>query len=168
MVNNGKTARSIDAHKILVMLRLTNDAIYRIRQQELKKVNLTPEQAITILNIHFLGERATASELARYSFRERASMAEILSRLEKNGLIIKTPDKHRKNVMRIRLSARGEEFHRKALKINSIKSIINTLSEEEREQLWLLLDKLKDQALRKLKIDLKTFSRFFKELSELG
>jgi len=162
-----KSARSIDAHKILVMLRLTNDAIYRIRQQELKKAKLTPEQAITILNIHFLGERATAAELARYSFRERASMAEILARLEKNGLITKTPDKNRKNVMKIRLTVEGERFHREALRIDSVTSIVNTLSEKEREQLWMLLDKLKDQALKKLKIDLKTFASFFKELSDL-
>jgi DNA-binding MarR family transcriptional regulator len=167
-MSKARPAKSIDAHKILVMLRLTNDAIYRIRQQELKKAGLTPEQAIALLNIHFLGERATAAELARYSFRERASMAEILARLEKNGLITRAPDKKRRNIIKISLTPQGEKAHGEALKITSIKSIVNTLSEEEREQLWSLLDKLKDQALKKLKIDLKTFSRFFKELSDLG
>jgi len=167
MIIATNSSKSTDAHKILVMLRLTNDAIYRIRQKELRKSGLTPEQAITLINIKLLGNDTTAAELARYSFRERASMAEILRRLHKNGLIIRRHDVNRKNIIKISLSVKGEKYYSKSLKIDAIESIVNLLSDTEKEQLWVLLDKIKNQALRKLKIDVKTFEDFFNKLSGL-
>jgi DNA-binding MarR family transcriptional regulator len=56
----------------------------------------------------------------------------------------------KKTLQEITLTEKGKEAYRQSLKRESIHEILSCLSEEEREQLWSILKKLRDRALERL------------------
>jgi len=76
--------------KLLAMIRQTSDALIKVRQKELKKFGITPEQSGALAVIYALEGQATAAELSRVLFRKPNSMTILLRRLEKQGMIKKT------------------------------------------------------------------------------
>jgi len=161
MAETAKFEEVIDGHRLLSILRQTHDAILKIRQRELSKYDLTPEQASALMVIHTLKGNATTAEISRRLFRESNSITVLLRRLEKRGLISKRPDVHRKNIIRISLTERGKEAYQNALKIDAFERIIKKFSVRKRKQLWQLLEKLRNHALKEMLLDVDSFVDFF-------
>ena len=113
------------------------------------------KQAMALLIIQAIDEPVTAADVSRWSFRETHTVTDILSRMEKQGLIRRDKNLHRKNLVRISLTAKGEEVYNKSLKRESIKRIMSVLSEEERLKLSLYLEKLWNKALHELRMEQK-------------
>jgi DNA-binding MarR family transcriptional regulator len=155
-----------DGHALLSMLRQTHDAILKIRQRELNKYDLTPEQAAAVMVIHALKGRATTAEISRRLFRESNSITVLVKRLEKRGFIKRVPDDKRRNIIRISLTEKGNEAYYNALQIEAFNKIIKKFSIRKRQQLWKLLEKLRNYALKDMSYDVKSFSDFSAMLKE--
>ena len=133
-----------------MLIRQTRDAINRIREDELSPHGISPSQAVVLLVINSIGKKATPAEISRWLFRQPHSVAGILNRMERNGLIRKTKDLDRKNMIRIGMTKKGQRAYRDSFKRESSSKVINCLSQKERQQLKSLLEKLRNRAFEEL------------------
>lgn len=141
--------------ELLVSLLHTTNAIVRARERELHQYGMTYMQAAVLFTIKAIGEEATPAEISRWLFREPHSVSGLLTRMEKTGLITKTKDLKRKNMVRVALTKKGEESFERSIRRESIHQIMSSLSKEERELLRSTLRVLRKKALKELGIDRK-------------
>jgi DNA-binding MarR family transcriptional regulator len=62
--------------------------------------------------------------------------------MKETGLVNKVKDLEKKNLIRIELTSKGRKAYKQALTRESIHKVMSCLSEEERRQLDMLLEKL--------------------------
>jgi len=79
--------------------------------------------------------------------REPHSVSGILMRMEKQGLLKRTKNMERKNLIRITLTAKGESALKQAMKKEGVKHVLSKLSEEQRRQLKQSLLALKEAGM---------------------
>jgi DNA-binding MarR family transcriptional regulator len=70
--------------------------------------------------------------------------------MEKEGLVRKTKDLERKNLIRVSLTEKGQQAYYQSSRLESVHRIMSSLSEEERQQLSSCLETLRDRALKEL------------------
>lgn len=131
----------------LALLHLTVSAILKARQKELYKYGISNMQAAILSLIQVIGDKATPAELSRWLFRAPHSVSNLVSRMEKKGLVKKVNDLDRKNLVRVAITEKGQQVYDESGKMKSVNRIMSALSEEERQQLWSCLNKLWDGAL---------------------
>jgi DNA-binding MarR family transcriptional regulator len=127
---------------IWVAARIVNDALILARVGELEKFKITPRQLSVLFMIDTLGQRATPAEIARGALRRPHTVSHMLSMLEKDGLIEKHADLPRANQVRIAFTEKGRKVYEKTLRRDSVKRVLGTLTEGEREQYRQVLAKL--------------------------
>jgi len=93
---------------------------------------------------------ATPAEISRWLFREPNTVSQLLTRMEKQGLIRKAKDLERKNLVRITLTEKGEEAYQGQTEMRVISKILSSLSPKERDKLGSYLKKLRDVAIIEL------------------
>ena len=142
-------------YKLWVLLYQTRDALLKARKQELKRYGISPMRTAVLFVIQAIGNKATPAEISRWLFREPNSVSEILSRMEKAGLVRKVRDLGRNNSVRVAITEKGQQALYQATKTESIHRIVSSLSEEERQQLRSLLKTLRNEALNELKLSVK-------------
>jgi DNA-binding MarR family transcriptional regulator len=142
-----------DIVKLSYLLKQTSEAINRYRERDLRRYHITPEQAGVLRCIYNYGEKATPTVLTRWLSRKPSSVSVLLGRMEKHGLILKTADSKKKNVIRLSLTERGLEAYRYASEYNSFVNVFEALSPDKLLQLWDLLKPLLDRALKNLPHD---------------
>lgn len=91
-------------YKLWVLLRQAADAIYKARSKELSPLGLSPMASAILFIILAIGERATPAEISRWMFREAHSVSGLLDRMEEKGLVRRTKDLEKKNLVRISLT----------------------------------------------------------------
>ncbi|MFC2017750.1 MarR family winged helix-turn-helix transcriptional regulator [Chloroflexota bacterium] len=96
--------------------------------------------------------RLSPTEISRVLLREPHTMAALINRMEKQGLIKKTKDHRMKNIKRISLTRKGEEFYTKAMAVGTPSQLLSCLSPEEKESLRVCSEKIRNEALRHLTI----------------
>jgi DNA-binding MarR family transcriptional regulator len=156
-----KDKNIIESYRLFQLMRFTADAIHRSREYELKKYNLTPEQAGALVCILSLGNKATQAELSRWLFRLPNSITILINRMEKLGLVKKTPDKKRRNINRLSLTKKGYESYQHSIEFEAFYPIIDILPEAERRQLWSSLEIIREKVFENLHLDIKTYSGCF-------
>jgi DNA-binding MarR family transcriptional regulator len=105
-------------------------------------------QAAVLFQVDFIGDEATPAKISRAILRRAHSVSGLLDRMEKDGLIKRAKDMERKNLVRVRLTEKGKKALKNAAKRESIRNIPTVLSSEEHQQLYSLLLKLREKALR--------------------
>ncbi len=123
--------------------------VHKARVQELLKYDITPEQAGILFSTkaaEAFGHDKTLTTISRFTVLEPHSVSEILSRMEKNGLITKT--KGTRNVLSINITEKGQHAYELSTKREPIRDVMSCLSEGERQQLDRLLKKLLRVAIR--------------------
>ena len=140
-------------YKLWGLLHQVKHAIARARGRELSRYGITNTKAAALFVIQAIGHQATPSEISRWLFREPHSVSNLLSRMEKEGLITKANDLDRKNLIRVALTDKGHQLYNQSAKRESIHWIMSSLSDEERRQLLSFLTTLRRRALQKLGID---------------
>ncbi len=161
MLNSKEAENKINSYALLAIFRQTHDAILKVRQKELRSSDITPEQMGALTAIKAIGPQATAAELSRWLFRNPDSMTILLRRLEKKGLIKKTPDAKRKNVIRLSLTKAGDTAYSKASNAKLAISIFDSLTARNKAQLWSILGKIRKRALDNLDMDEDNYCGFF-------
>ena len=128
--------------------------MWAARQLELGEFDVSVRQAATLYAIHHLSDNASLPNISRWVFQKTHSISELISRMEKRGLVTKVKDIPKSKHIRITLRKKGNEIYRdKTSKAELIGKIINTLSEEEREQLSSILQKLLKTTVIELAIE---------------
>jgi DNA-binding MarR family transcriptional regulator len=70
--------------------------------------------------------------------------------MEKQGLVKRVKDLARKNRVRVVLTAKGRRLYNQTRRLDSIRSIVSSLSDEERQQLELCLRTLVKRGLEEI------------------
>ena len=77
-------------------------------------------------------------------------MAELINRMEKDGLVGKVTHSERKNEIIVKLTAKGRDVFDKSTKNSAVHTIMSSLSEKDRKQLKSLLLKLRAKAMKEI------------------
>lgn len=137
-------------------LFLATKMVERAREVELSRINISLIQAMVLYALKLSPEPMTPSVLARMLCREPHSMSALIDRMEKQGLVKKKHDLSPKNLVRVVLTAKGEEAFRRQRSTNLVSNITAILTKEERETLGSVADKLRlraNEMLREMQPD---------------
>lgn len=148
-----KDSPSVDLNYLWMVLHQARDAIFKLREREVKKFGISIPKAEILFTIEAIGYPATPTEISRHLLREFHSISSILSRMEKQGLVKKVNDLNRKNLVRVSMTDKGRQVYHEAAKRETILKILSCLSETEGQQLESSLKKLRDEALKNLGIE---------------
>lgn len=136
--------------ELWIRLLLTRDAIHRARANELRPFGITSRQAAIMLAVKAITGAPTPSEISRYILREPHSVSRLVAAMEKAGLVRKVNDRHRKNLVRIEITEKGDQAYEQSRKRESIYRIMSVLTEEEQQQLYAYLEKLLKKGLEEI------------------
>ena len=142
-------------YELSVLLQQTSDAVVRAWDKELSKHGISSVEAAVLFVVQSVGERTIPAVITRWLFRMPHTVTTLLFRMEKKGLIRKTKDLDRKNLVRVSLKEKGKQAYDDSIARESIHKILSVLSEEDHRQLSSYLVKLRDRALGELRIDYK-------------
>lgn len=139
-----------------LLLSQTRAAMYKVEERQMAKIGLTPEQ-VQVLKLS--GEYPiplTPAEISRSLFRESQTIAGLISRMERNGLVRRVPKQKGRPFTEVKLTVKGDEARPAA--VNSADTVVarlmSCLSAEEHQQLQNLLRKLREHALEELHMEL--------------
>ena len=136
-----------------VLLHQTRSAVFKVREKDVSKYGLTAAQSAVLFVISAVEGKATPAKIARWLFREAHSVAGLLNRMEKQGLIRKTKDLDKKNLIRVTLTEKGEQLCYLVSERGTLNRILAGLPEEQRQQLESILHILLDRALKELALE---------------
>lgn len=134
------------SYNLYLLLYLTHIALFKARYYEIKEFGITSMELALLVIVDGLGESATPTEISRWIMRKRPTVSELLNRMERNGLVIRTGYKDNKKLKKVAITNKGREALDQATKKDIWHTIIGSLSDDEYHQLWSLLEKLKDTA----------------------
>ena len=131
-------------------------ATYRALERSLTKTGLTPIKVNVLWFCKTMPGPLTPAELSRLLFRESQTIAGLLARMEKEGLIERVPKRKGRPFTEVKITAKGEEVFGPAKeKLFALSArIMSSLSAEETEQFQKLLRKVQGKALEELHLEL--------------
>ena len=135
-VNNGRD------YVLWMLMILARDIVYKAREKELVQYGITPEQSGVLFAINSLGEAATISELALRLLREPHSVANLLNRMIRNGLITRKNPRGGKRAATYHLTSKGQEAYYHSTKRESLHRVMSALSEEDQARFEQYLRKI--------------------------
>ena len=115
------------------------------QQKEMAQHRITPRQAYVLFVLANLGHMATLAELSKYTERGVSNISIQLTRMEKDGLVKKT---HESALLKFELTEKGSNLEKRCNIKTSDKTIMSVLSEEERQQLISMMNKLRNKAIK--------------------
>lgn len=130
-------------------------AVSRVKERQLAKLGLSPEKMDVLWACKFHPGRVTPAELCRVLFRHSSSVAELLARMERQGLVRRIPKRKGHPFTEVQIADKGEELLQPGLEAMRALTtkMLSSLSEEELEQFEKLLRKLRDNGLAALQIE---------------
>jgi DNA-binding MarR family transcriptional regulator len=120
----------------------TRQLLFKARKKELDAYSVTPRQAHVLTCIYELGEKADLSALAERTERNMNTLSINMTKMEQAGLVKKIRDTPKSTKLRFELTETGFNIYQNVRKVKSAKKIMSALSEEERQQLISLLEKI--------------------------
>jgi len=151
-------AQPIKADKdytLLTSLLQVGDIFVKIRERELLQQNLSATSAQILFLVDAMGKDVTPAKISRMLLREPHSVSGILMRMEKQGLIKRAKNMERKNLIRVTLTAKGENALKQAMKKEGVKHVMSKISEEQRRGLKQTLANLKEAGMKELNLSPK-------------
>jgi MarR family transcriptional regulator, organic hydroperoxide resistance regulator len=151
-------AQPIKADKdytLLTSLLQVGDIFVKIRERELLQQNLSATSAQILFLVDAMGKDVTPAKISRMLLREPHSVSGILMRMEKQGLIKRAKNMERKNLIRVTLTAKGENALKQAMKKEGVKHVMSKITEEQRRQLKQTLGNLKEAGMKELNLSPK-------------
>ena len=139
-----------------VLIYQTCTAIDRAKERQLAKVGLTPEKLDVLWTCRDYPAPVTPTELSRALSRQSQSVAGLLTRMEREGLVKRVPKRDKRLFVEVQITAKGEEILRPGLEMlgDLMAEILSGLTTEELEQLQEVCGKLRQNALEQLQMEL--------------
>ena len=121
------------------------------RQRELSPYNISVGQSHILGILHQIGHKVTLTELAKLTERATSSTSVQLNRMENDGLVEKIRENPKSNLLSFTLTEKGRNIYKLCNKMEADKKIMSALSEAERQQLILMLEKIIYRAEKRLR-----------------
>ena len=150
-----KEIRSDQNFQAWARLSQTRDIIFKAREKELGQSGISSAEARALLVLGAMDAPITLTELSRWLIREPHTVSSLLNRMEREGLVKKTKDLNKKNILRISLTQKGKQSRKQVTKMKPIQRIFSRLTEEQRQQLISCLEILLKESLRETKVGWK-------------
>jgi DNA-binding MarR family transcriptional regulator len=147
MKTNAKTYKQ---GELWALLSQASNALSRVSDKELRPVGISMMQAAVLYFVKNSKEPVTPAALHRWLFREPHTVSQLLMRMETQGLVNRTKDLDKKNMVRITLTDKGEKAYQQQTKMRAIGKIMSSLSPEESSTFGACLKKLRDEAIKEL------------------
>ena len=141
-----------ELYALLLLFGQTRHMAFKVRQKELDKYGITPRQAAVLHIIPLIGKKATPAEISRWLGRESHTVSSNLNTMERQGLIKKTKDLDKRNLVRITLTRKGRRAVDQAMELHSVETLLGRLTKMERTQFRSILEKIRNAAIRELKL----------------
>ena len=139
--------------RVWVLLSEATDVVLRAWQKELNQYGISSIEAVTLWVIQVLDEMATPAEISRWVLRRPHTVCELVTRMERDGLVTRTKNSRRKNSVRVSITDKGMQVYHKARQREAIHTAMSVLCEEERKQLMTYLEKIRSSGLKQLGLD---------------
>ena len=133
--------------KAWVLLSRTFRALDRAREIELERFGLSTIEAAVLHALQTANEPVTPAKLSRWLYREPHTISGLLNRMEKKGLVKKSKDLDKRNLVRVTLTEKGEQAFQRQLGARLVPRITSSLSKKELDNLKVCLGKLHTRAL---------------------
>ncbi|MCX5999082.1 MAG: MarR family transcriptional regulator [Chloroflexi bacterium] len=138
-------------YNLWMLVHLTHSALLRARHHEIRReVGITYMEFAALSVVDTLGTTATPAKISRWLMRKPQSVSDLLTRMEKRGLLKREPHPSSKKLKMVVVLPKGREALNLAKSIDSVPDIMCCVSEDEFRQLWLLLQRLRARALARL------------------
>jgi DNA-binding MarR family transcriptional regulator len=140
--------------RLHALLDSTRDTIQKAVKLELAQYQISQSQ---VKVMHMLAQNdggLTLNQLSESAIRELNSVATLINRMQKKGLVTKVK-RDGDNKTYITLTDKGMDIYNNTVTERSIMLIFDTLSEEEKKRLTSLLSKLQIRARALLGLDYK-------------
>ena len=147
---------SHEAFTTSVLIGQAWQTMYNTLESKLAKTDLTPQQAYVLWFCKYYPPPLTPAEIARMLFRKSQSIAGLLARMEREGLVKRVPKRKGHPYTEVQITAEGEKRlgdGRKML-LACTEKFMSSLSAEEDEQLRKLLRKVRKNGLKELREEL--------------
>ncbi len=141
-----------DHYRLWLLLSQTRSAVFKVRHKKVGQY-LHPNQAAALVSIWVLDGQVTPAALSRRLFLEPHTVSELIIRMEKKGLVTKSKDKKKGNIVRISITGKGRQVCRRSMGQDLIHDIISSLTAEQREQLQSSLSIIYRKVLKELGIE---------------
>ncbi|UCC60918.1 MAG: hypothetical protein JSV02_03615 [Dehalococcoidia bacterium] len=137
------------------MIRQTWAAINKVAETKLSKINSTPEKVAVLWACRDYPSILTPAEISRLVFRENQTVAGLLNRMEKEGLVKRIPKRKGHPFTEIKLTPKGEQATAPGIEIMKrvVTELLADMPKAKQEQLRELLLPLRDKALDQLHIE---------------
>ena len=138
-------------------LRHTWIAMNKVAETRLGEIGATPESIAILWACRDFPGPLRPAEIARLVFRAPHTIAGLLKRMEKEGLVVRIPKKPGHPYTEVKLTPKGKKACAPAIEIlkDVIAETMSVMSEEELEQLGELTRPLQLKALEMLNMKLK-------------
>ena len=133
------------SHNLWMLLNLTSAAILEARNQDFSDTGITFREYSVLALVNAIDGEVIPADIARWLRLTPQGISELLTRMEKRGLVKRKQSRKNKKLKNVVILPKGEKALRRALEIDPIQDIMK-LPEEEFDEIWLLLEKLKGQA----------------------
>jgi DNA-binding MarR family transcriptional regulator len=147
-LQEAKRFPGLDASACYTYLQLlrTGDELLALDEQVLSSYGTRHGRFnLLMMLLKYSDGEATPAGLADKTGVTRATISGLLDGLEKDGLIERRPDPEDRRLIRVHLTAAGQEFLDKIVPgyCRWLSSIVEPLDEKERQQLVILLEKIR-------------------------
>jgi MarR family multiple antibiotic resistance transcriptional regulator len=129
-------------HDLYLLFTRARYLMYRAREKELQRYNISPEQTQVLFITYVLKKRATPAEISRFLLRQPNTVSAIVDRMEEKGLVEKVRDLNRKNMVRVGITEKGKKLYSLTTGRGPIHRIMGALTEDEREPFRRCLEKI--------------------------
>lgn len=140
------TERSLTS---FTLIRQTWAALNKATEIKLAKIGLTPEKTAVLWACRDYPGDLSPAEISRMLFRENQTIAGLLNRMEREGLVKRVPKRKGHPFTEVRLTERGEELCGPGVEImkQMIVAILGDMPAKRQVQLQELLREVRDRAL---------------------
>ncbi len=137
---------------LYILLDQVNDVVINAVELELKHLKVTQPQVRVLTMLSREDRPVTIDELAKWTFKEFNSVSTLINRMEKKGLVRKEKlDGGLKTY--VTLTEKGSALYHERVTERSIHLIFGTLTAEEKEYLYSILNNLRDTTRSLLGLD---------------
>jgi DNA-binding MarR family transcriptional regulator len=125
-----------------LLLGRARHSMLNARQKELAPYHISPRQAYILFILSNLGHKATLTELAKHCDRGLNTLSIQMSKMEKDGLVKKAREVPKSTLLSFELTEKGMEIFKKSAEQKADRAIMSVLSEDERQELINMLQKI--------------------------
>jgi len=130
-------------------------AINRYAETKLGKVGITPETFMVLWTCRDYQGTLIPAEIARITHRENQTIAGLLNRMEKDGLVQRIPKRKGHPFTEVKMTAKGEKLLEAALPVfkTVVSELISDMPPQKQKECQKWHRELRDKALEKLHME---------------